>query len=49
MAEELDAQARAARGQKPWFISAPTGEGLKELAFAVHGALAELPKAEAGA
>jgi GTP-binding protein len=42
-------QVCADRGQKPIFISAPTGEGLKELAFAIHEALAALPKAEAGA
>ncbi len=36
----------AERGQKPIFISAPTGEGLKELAFAVQEARAALPTAE---
>ncbi len=34
----------ATRGQKPWFISGVTGEGLRELAFAIHACLqAEQP------
>jgi GTP-binding protein len=33
------------RGQKPLFISGVTGEGLKELAFAIHDALQAAPKA----
>ena len=32
------------RGLKPWFISAATGEGLKELAHAITATLKEMPK-----
>jgi len=31
----------AARGQKPWYISGVTGEGLRELAFAMFAALGD--------
>ncbi len=34
----------AARGQKPWFISGVTGEGLKELAFAAFAFLQDQAK-----
>lgn len=42
--EAFEAICRA-RGQKPLFISGVTGEGLKELAFAIHDALQAAPKA----
>jgi GTPase len=35
----------AQRGQKPFLISGVTGEGLRELAFAVNQGLKEIPKA----